>query len=271
VNCVERWKKIVTAIALGTASFVTHGSPDSGAAGEADLAQKINNPVANLISVPGQNNWDFGIGPANAMRYTGNIQPVIPVSISQDWNLIIRTIVPVIYAESPIPHGPRVSGVGDISQSLFFSPKEPIGGWILGGGPAFLWPTASDRALGAGAWGAGPTLVVLRQQDGWTYGALANHVWSYAGWGTQNVSATYIQPFVSYSTKTFTSFGFNTESTYDWVQGQWTVPLNASISQILKMGKQPLQLSVGARYYAEKPNGGPDWGLRFTITLLFPK
>ena len=135
----------------------------------------------------------------------------------------------------------------------------------------FLWPTATDRALGGGQWGAGPTALLLKQDSGWTYGVLANHLWSYAGWGDHDVSATFLQPFLSYTTKKFTTFGVNTESTYDWENHQWTVPLIGSVSQLVKIGKQPVQFSLGAKYYAEKPDGGPDWGLRFAVTLLFPK
>lgn len=237
----------------------------------AALAKKLQNPVASLISVPIQNNWDFGIGPANAMRYTANIQPVVPVSLSEDWNLITRTILPVVYAESPVAGGRDVSGLADVVQSFFLSPKAPVGGWILGAGPVFLWPTATDSVLGAGRWGAGPTAVALRQQGGWTYGALVNHLWSYAGWGSQNVNATFLQPFVSFTTKKQTTYTLNTESTYNWTNNQWTMPLNVAIAQLLQVRGQPLQLQAGARYYAEGPSGGPEWGLRFSVTLLFPK
>jgi hypothetical protein len=260
------------AMALTTATlFSQETATDDIKANTAELAKKLQNPVANLISVPIQNNWDFGIGPANAMRYTANIQPVIPFSLTEDWNLITRTILPVIYAESPVAGGRDASGLGDVVQSFFLSPKEPVGGWILGGGPVFLWPTATDSALGSGKWGAGPTVVALRQEHGWTYGALVNHIWSYEGWGDQRVNATFLQPFAAYTTKTYTTFGLNTESTYDWQNNQWTVPFNLSVAQLLKIGKQPVQFQIGGRYYAEKPAGGPDWGLRFTVTFLFPK
>lgn len=245
---------------------------------EADLAKKLQNPVASLISVPIQNNWDFGIGPAHSMKYTANIQPVVPIGISEDWNLIIRTIMPVIYAEavSDNPLAPPSareshSGLGDITQSFFLSPKEPVGGWILGAGPVGYYPTATESELGAGKLGFGPTVVALQQKSGFTYGVLANHIWSVAGWGDQNVNATYVQPFVSYTTKTYTTFGINTESTYDWQAQQWTVPVNATLQQLVKIGKMPVAFQIGYRYYAEAPNGGPDWGLRFTVTFLFPK
>ena len=247
------------------------GAGDDEQAKEAELAKKLQNPVANLVSVPIQNNWDFGIGPASAMRYTANIQPVVPVTLTEDWNLITRTIVPVIYAESPTAGGRDAWGLGDITQSFFLSPKDPVGGWILGGGPVFLWPTATDSLLGSGKWGAGPSVVALRQEHGFTYGVLANQIWSYAGWGPQNVNATFLQPFVGYTTKTFTTLTLNTESTYDWTAGQWTVPVNIMLQQLLKIGGQPIAFQLGYRYYAQRPLGGPDWGLRFNVTFLFPK
>jgi hypothetical protein len=238
---------------------------------QAELAKKLSNPVASLISVPLQSNWDFGIGPDSAMQYTVNIQPVIPFSISKDWNLITRTIVPVIHAESPVRGGNDRSGLGDILQSFFFSPKEPTSsGWIWGVGPVLLYPSGTD-GLSADKWGAGPTAVVLKQRNGWTYGLLANHVWSYAGSGTASISATFLQPFLSYTTKTYTTFGLNTESTYDWHGDQWTLPVNLMVAQMLKVGGMPLQLQLGGRIYADKPDGGPDWGIRFAVTFLFPK
>jgi len=243
---------------------------DNGA--EAELAKKLQNPVADLISVPLQNNWDFGIGPANAMRYTLNVQPVIPFHLNSNWNLITRTIMPIVHAESPIKGGRDKSGLGDMLQSFFFSPSTPVRGWILGAGPALLYPSATDAALGGEKWGAGPTGVLLKQQNGWTYGMLVNHLWSFAGTNRrQDVNATFMQPFLAYTTKTSATFGINTETTYDWENEQGIVPLNWSASQLLKLGPLPFQFSFGVRYYAEKPVGGPDWGMRFTVTSLLPK
>jgi len=245
---------------------------DDKAAQEAELAKKLQNPVAALISVPIQNNWDFGIGPAHAMKYTANIQPVVPISISEDWNLIIRTILPVIYAESPVKGGSSHSGLGDVTQSFFFSPKNPVGGWIVGAGPVGYYPTATEEALGAGKWGAGPTIVALQQKAGFTYGILANQIWSFAGQEDRSeINSTFIQPFVSYTTKTYTTLGINTETTYNWQTEEATVPLNFTVQQLLKIGKQPIAFQFGYRCYVEKPAGGPDWGLRFAITFLFPK
>ena len=259
-----------------------------------ELAKKLTNPVSSLISVPLQNNFDFRIGPSDeGWRYTLNIQPVIPISIGKDWNLIVRTIIPYVYQEdvfkgpairleediSGIPidlppqrRPPRVqSGLSDTVQSFFLSPKQPVGGWIVGAGPVFLYPTATDDLLGTEKWGAGPTFVVLQQNKGWTYGLLFNQIWSFAGEESrQSVNATFLQPFISYVTKTKTTFGLNTESTYNWNDSQWTVPINLTVAQLLKIGKLPVQFTVGGRYYAEGPSGAAEWGLRAAITFLFP-
>jgi hypothetical protein len=238
---------------------------------DAELVKKLSNPVANLISVPLQNNWDFGIGPEKAMRYTLNIQPVIPISIGKDWNLITRSIVPIIHAEAPVKGLDDSTGLGDILQSFFFSPKEPTsGGWIWGVGPVILYPSGTDE-LSAHKWGAGPTAVLLKQESGWTYGILANHVWSFSGGGENDISATFLQPFLTYATKKQTSFTLNTESTYDWEESQWTVPINFGVAQLVKISGLPMQFQAVGRVYAERPDGGPNWGLRFAVTFLFPK
>jgi hypothetical protein len=252
--------------------FALQPLPAMGADSDDELAKATLNPVAALISVPIQNNWDFGIGPANARRYTLNVQPVIPFTLSSELNLITRTIIPYIHAEATVMNGDDKSGLGDIVQSFFLSPKKPVGGWIVGAGPVFLYPSAGDDALGSKKWGAGPTAVLLKQDSGFTYGLLFNHLWSFAGDNERaSVSATFLQPFFSYTTKSFTTFGLNTESTYDWQNSQWTVPINLSVTQLLKIGGQPLTLQLGYRYYVEKPKDGPDWGLRFAVTFLFPK
>jgi len=264
----------VGALAFATAGamFAQDAATDEKAAA-AELAKKLSNPVASLISVPIQNNFDFGAGPnGDGFQYKVNIQPVVPISLNETWNLISRTIIPVVYQENIFGTSSQ-AGLSDTVQSLFFSPKAPTsGGWIWGVGPVLLLPTATDDLLGTEKWGAGPTAVLLKQQNGWTYGVLANHIWSYAGESSRaDVNATFLQPFLTFTTPKQTTFTINTESTYDWSNSQWTVPLNASVAQLVKLGKLPLQFQIGARYYAAKPANGPEWGLRFSVTFLFPK
>lgn len=252
-----------------TILFMTLSAPVF--ANEADLARKLANPVADLISVPIQSNYDFGIGPGDCTRWTTNIQPVIPFGVTDDWNVISRTILPVIDQQGIAPGGAGDAfGLGDTLQSFFFSPKSSDPIWGIG--PAFLIPTATDSLLGSEKWGAGPTAVVLQQNGPWTYGTLANHLWSYAGGdGREEVNATFVQPFASYITPAKTTFTLNLETTYDWSNDQWSVPVNFIVSQLLSIGDQPVQIFAGARYYFEAPNGGPEWGLRLGITFLFPQ
>ncbi|RUW51507.1 MULTISPECIES: transporter [unclassified Mesorhizobium] len=238
-----------------------------------DLAKKLSNPIASLISVPFQFNWDQGYGPNDGDKGYVNIQPVIPFSLNDDWNVISRTILPVAYQHDIAGPSGNQFGLGDISQSLFFSPKKPTANGIIWGvGPVFLFPTATDELLGGQKWGAGPTAVVLKQKDGWTVGMLANHIWSFAGDGDRSdINATYLQPFVSYTTKDAWTFSLNTESTYNWEAQQWSVPINFQVSKLVVMDKQPISLFAGVRYWAESPDNGPDgFGFRTGITLLFP-
>jgi hypothetical protein len=218
-----------------------------------ELAKKLANPIANLISVP---------------------LPVIPISLDADWNLISRTILPLVDQKDVYPGAGSQSGLGDTTQSLFFSPVKPTAdGWIWGAGPVFLLPTASDDLLGGEKWGVGPTAVVLKQEGPWTYGVLANHIWSVAGNDDRNdISATFLQPFLTYITSTKTTLSLNTESTYNWKAEQWSVPINAQVSQLLKLGDQIVSVGVGARYWADSPDtGAKGWGWRLNFVLLFPK
>ena len=241
----------------------------------AELAKKLANPIASLISVPMQYNYDeYGGVNDGASVDRLNIQPVIPFSISEDWNLITRTIVPLVDQQGFPSNAMNESGLGDVVASQFFSPKAPTAsGWIWGVGPVELLPTASDEVLGAEKWGLGPTAVALKQVGPWTIGGLANHIWSVGGDDDRaDINATFVQPFVSYITKTKTTFGVMTESTYDWENSAWSVPLNAQVAQLFKIGPQIMQLMVGGRYWVESPDGGPEgWGLRVQLTLLYPK
>lgn len=244
---------------------------------EEGLATRLQNPVADLISVPFQFNWDTGIGPDDDKdRLILNIQPVIPISLNEDWNVISRTIIPVVYVEGPTSDVDDAFGLSDVVQSFFFTPKDPVGGWILGVGPVAQIPTGTDDLFRSKQLSLGPTGIALRQQPigtgTLTYGALANHLWRVAGSDeVADVNATFLQPFVAYTFKTATTVGMNMEATYDWTREEWSVPINASLSQLLLLRNQPVQFQLGGRYFAETFPNGPEWGIRFGMTLLFPR
>jgi hypothetical protein len=247
---------------------------DAGGADAAALAKQLTNPISSLISVPFQLNYDDGYGTGDGQRTTLNIQPVVPRTLNPEWNLIVRTILPVTYQTDFAPGAGSQFGLGDTVQSFFLSPQAPgPGGLIWGVGPVFLWPTATENELGSDKWGAGPTGVALVQRGPWTVGALANHIWSFAGEGDRaDVNATFLQPFVAYTTPRATSISLNTESTYDWDAEEWSVPVNFQVSQVLKIGEQPVQIGGGVRYWLDAPDGGPDgWGFRLNFALLFPR
>ena len=238
-----------------------------------DLAMKLANPVSSLISVPFQANWDFGMGANDqGQRFTLNIQPVVPISLNSEWNVISRTILPVIDQQDVTGIGQGQTGLGDVVQSVFFSPRKPTSsGIIWGAGPVLLLPTATDSALGGGKFGFGPTAVALKQSGPITIGILANHIWSVAGKDSRgDISATFVNPFVSYVTKRATTFSISPEFTHDWKNSARVIPVNLTVSQLLKLGKQPVVVAAGGRYYLERPFGGPDWGARLSLVFLFP-
>jgi len=236
----------------------------------AELAKKAQNPIASMISVPFQNNTNFGIGEDNRTSNTLNVQPVIPFSLGEKWNLITRTIIPIVtMPDFNSAEKSSITGLGDINLSLFFAPTESKVTW--GVGPIIAFPTATDPALGYQEFSLGPSLVVVLMKGQWVYGATANHTWSTAN---SDVNSTLIQYFVNYNLPKSWYLSSAPIVTANWNAtsgNEWNIPFGGTVGKIFKIGKQAINAQAGGFYNAVKPDGGADWSTRFQLQFLFPK
>jgi hypothetical protein len=234
------------------------------------LAKKLRNPVSSLARISFENNLDFGLS-ANreGYRYTLNLEPVIPFALNKDWNLISRTRFPLIQQDG-IVESTTQTGLGDILQSFYLSPAkgEPV---FWGAGATLLIPTATDTRLGTGKFGLGPAIVIGKQHRAWTYGAIVRHIWSVAGHNDRvDARSTYIQPFVSYTTRSAWTLSLDTESTYDWVGKQLAAPIHFEVAKVVRVTGQPVSIGATMSCWAATPTGGPQaCGVRFTVSPLF--
>jgi hypothetical protein len=237
-----------------------------------DLAKQTQNPVASLISVPFQGNWDFGIGEREATGTTLNIQPVAPFGLTKDWNAILRVIMPV--ASQPTDSGSqRLTGMGDTTMTVFISPAKS-GKLIWGVGPAILIPTATVQELGTEKFGLGPSVVALVQPGKWTIGALWNQIWSMDGANDRaDVNQMFLQPFANYNLGGGLAVGAQMEAAgnFEADDEQWQTYLLFSLSKVTLLGKRPVSFLAAAGPAVAHPTGRPDWRLRFAATFLFPR
>ena len=237
------------------------------AAGQSDLAKQAQNPIANLISLPLQNNTNFNVGPDDRNQNILNIQPVYPFSIGDDWNVITRTILPVM--SQPLADGDRQNGLGDTSFTAFFSPKDSAK-LTWGVGPVVLIPTSTDDSLGAGNWGGGLSAVFLGMPGNWVVGSLFSNVWA------QDVNLFTWQAIINYNIPNgnglyLTSVPIMTANWEADSSDTWTIPVGGGVGKIFKIGKQPVNGQVSAYYNVEKPKFGADWQLRLQLQFMFPK
>ena len=248
---------------------------------QGDLAKASQNPVANLISLPFQNNIQFGVGPDNQTANVLNIQPVIPVGLG-DWNLINRTIVPLIYLPDltsgldVLPagvEGGSAFGLGDINYTGFLSPADS-GAFTWGIGPSLAIPTATSDQLGTEKWSLGPSVVGLVQPGSWVIGTLARQLWSFAGSNDRaNVNQTLIQPFVNYNLAGGWYLSSAPIITANWEadDDRWLVPVGGVGGRVFPIAGQPINLGIQGYWNAAHPDNAPDASLRIQLTFLFPK
>ena len=260
------------------AALALHCAGAQAAMSAEELAKLAQNPVGNLVSVPFQNNTNFGVGPLSGTQDILNIQPVIPIEVNKDWNIITRTIMPLIWQPEFVPGQGSTFGLGDIQLSAFLSPASPgPDGLIWGVGAIVQMPTNTDDVLGNKNWGMGPTAVVLRLKHGdpWVYGVLVNNVWSLSS-GRQGgqYNNFLLQPFLNYN---FPEGLYLTSSpivTANWEaenSQRWTVPLGGGIGKIFHLGKLPVNTQLGAYYNVVHPDDGANWQLRVQVQFMFPK
>lgn len=245
--------------------------PPPSADEAAELAKKLANPIASLISVPFQNNTFYGIGSLKGTQNVLNVQPVVPIKLTENLNLITRYIIPIVTQYNVTGEGASQSGLGDATLSAFFSPSKTKNGVTWGAGPAFLVPIATNSYLGTGKFGIGPTAVILKQANGFTYGALANQSWSVAGQSDVSaVSQLFVQPFFTYNWKSGAGIGVVGSITQNWETKTNNTTITVPFSGITKFGKQIIQLAVGPQFPV---TGNPiaSFGWRAQLTLIFPK
>lgn len=266
-------RKIIFLLAICAVPFFGSAQESGTQGNQADeLAKKLQNPLASLISVPFQSNFDFGFDPADGSRWLMNVQPVIPMSISEDWNLIGRVILPVISQNDIFGESGSQTGLGDALVTGFFSPKAPTaGGLIWGVGPAFSIPTATDDLLGSGKFSGGPSAVALVQKGSITYGALVNHIWSLFGDSDRaDLSATFFQPFLAKNFAGGYALALNTELLQNWEADATLGYFHLVGSKVTTLGGQMVQVFAGPRIPFGNGNNA-SWGFRAGLTLLLPK
>lgn len=265
-----------TRTVLGIASAALMLAPAHAEMSSEELAKLAQNPVGNLISVPFQNNSNLNYGPLKKTQNILNIEPVIPIELNSDWNIVTRTIVPVA-SQPPLFEGDdRVNGIGPAQFSAFLSPADPKGGVIWGAGAIAQIPTTSDSALGSYRWGLGPTFVILHLDKGdpWVYGVLLNNVWSVGSGAGGSYNNFLIQPFLNYNFEGGTYLTSSPILTANWKAdsgNQWTVPLGGGIGHIFHLGRLPVNTQVGAYYNVVRPDYGPNWQVRAQVQVMFPK
>jgi hypothetical protein len=273
-----RFFKVLTVAGFLTASYLSPVfAQDEGENSAAALAKAAQNPVASMISVPMQLNLNFDTGPEDDVQMILNLQPVLPISLNDTWNLITRTIIPVISQPDFGVYPKRENGIGDMQFSTFLSPKALKGDWVWGVGAIAQFDTATDDRLGQGAWGIGPTAVFLKLGNPWVVGALVNNVWSVSeDAGRSEVNQFLLQPFINYnfpsSPGRYLTFAPVITANWEAESGQkWLVPIGLGIGQITRLGKQPVNLQASFYTNVVRPDAAPGWQVRLQLQLMFPK
>jgi hypothetical protein len=267
-------RKLLLAVALLFMPGFSAAQPASTQApAQEDLAKQLANPIASLVSVPFQFNWEQNVGPSELTRFILNVQPVMPFTVNENLNLIVRLIAPLVSQPPLVDGGAATFGMSDITTSFFISPSKSTR-LIWGAGPVVVLPSTSETTLGTGKWSAGPTIVALKQTGPWTVGALWNQLWSFSGDASRSdVNQMFLQPFLSYQATPTITLTVQSETTANWEveEDRWTVPINVVVSKLSSFGTFPASYQLGGGVFPVHPDVGPSWKVRGAIVILLPR
>ena len=253
---------------------VADKAADTSSESDSDLAKKVQNPIGDLVTFPFQSNTNFGVGPHNGAQEILDIQPVIPFHLNENWNVITRTILPLVWNPEMSPLPSADFGASPTSFSAFLTPSHPTNGWLWGLGPVVQVPTITSPYLGSSVWGGGPTGVLVYMKGPWVAGALVNNIWSFGG-----TSGRFGNGYSNFLTQLFVNYNFSggwyltsapiITANWDIPGTKWTVPIGGGVGRLIKIGKQPVNLMLGAYYNVIRPDLGPDWQLRTQVIFVF--
>jgi hypothetical protein len=268
---------IVVALAVGTVSRAQEAPTAAEEREKAnELAKMLANPVANLWSLQFQfNNYQLT---NDRWNYNLNFQPVMPVSLTKDINLITR---PVIQVYNSVPYetstgaDARTTNFGDWTQLELFSPANS-GKWLLGAGPTFIFPTAGSVYTGQGKFQVGPALVLAYMTKKYIVGVFPQQWWSYAGDASRpNTSQMNIQPIANLFFDGGWNVGYSGNILADWKapsNNRWTVPIGVSAGKVVKFGRLPVKIGLSAQYMVTQPDPvGQRWNVQVLLTPVLPK
>lgn len=258
--------KIITLV-IGLTLPIGYVSAQNGAT---ELAKQDQNPLARFNRVQIEENAQFGFGPDNDVLNYLRIQPLIPFKLNEDWSLISRSVIPIVHLPWPM----ETDGLSDIALQLFLTPARN-GKFVWGVGPAFVFPAATEKMIGAGKWSAGPVVGGIYTNGSWVVSAIASNVWSFAGDDSRrDVNAMGLRPTINYNLPNGWYLTSSPTIIATWGESRpnrWLVPLGGGVGKVFSVSSQRMSTTLESYYHIVSPQIGPDWQLRFQLTLLFPK
>jgi len=250
-----------------------------------EVNKKMTNPTSNLWYLNfQQNNYRLDMGEDQGDRWNSNLnfQPVMPVALTEDYNLVTRPVIP-LFISQPHPNSEnptevdRTTGLGDITLMFNIAARPHLSGnWLLGLGPTFIFPAASTDATGQGKWQVGPSGIVGYLSKNWILAAFVQQWWSFAGDDSRaSTNWMNLQPIATYFLHDGWSIGYSGNILANWeVNGdnRWTVPIGLGVSKVVKFGKLPVKITLAGQYMPIHPDElGQKWNIQLTFAPVIPQ